>query len=95
MATCWDCNEAMVIINRGEKAYYICEKCNPEHKIEECIDGCYYVCCDCGHEIPIGVKKDYECDWCTGIMCVECIEYGKNGSMFCSETCKEKMELKS
>lgn len=92
--TCWTCKKNML----NKDKYYICLNCNPEQKIEECIDGCFYVCQKCQEPVPIGVDKDYNCTWCNDIICINCIIFLEDDIIFCSKSCqdtyKENQDIK-
>lgn len=94
---CWSCKTTeMIVIESGKHEYYMCPTCNPDRKIEECIDGCYYACSNCRHVVPIGIDKEYSCSVCEKIICNSCIVWNDDedndtgedeGAVFCSSEC--------
>jgi hypothetical protein len=91
---CWTCQEQdLEIIEENGQEYYICSKCNPTYTIEECLDGCMYVCRDCRKAIPIGMDRDNECSQCGIVVCDDCVvdpyeDEDDDEAVFCSEECR-------
>ncbi len=93
---CWACPMMMITITHESKEYYICNSCNPQHVIEECIDGCLYVCSKCRSPIAINSDDDYKCEMCGKVVCIACVVYSDDDDecdSFCSNDCIVKSSI--
>jgi hypothetical protein len=70
---CWACSTTrLVVVRSGAREYYICPTCNPDHTIEELIEGCLVKCKICAAPVSYGNDQDITCDYCAAGTCQWC-----------------------
>ena len=71
---CWTCKGKTQLIRKPDRinVFSVCEKCNPEKKIEESIKGCEAVCQVCFEAMAYDDDRCIACSECGKFMCECC-----------------------
>lgn len=70
---CWTCkgNTTAVVPTVNGGSYSICEKCNPEKKLDLSVEGCEGICIVCYEEYT---DPSTRCTSCEALICEDCKE---------------------